>query len=103
MTKPLSAIVLCAGKGTRMKSDKAKVLHQVLNRPLCAYPIARALELGASPVAPVVGHQAEQVTTAIQSAFPAQKFLFALQRDQKGTADAVKSAKDALSGFSGPV
>ena len=38
MNSKIAAVVLCAGKGTRMKSDRAKVLHAILNRPLCAYP-----------------------------------------------------------------
>ena len=103
MSSSLAAIVLCAGKGTRMKSEKAKVLHPILGRPLCAYPISRALELGASPVVPVVGHQAEAVTTAIKAEFPGQPLLFALQTEQRGTADAVKSAQQALEGFNGAV
>ena len=59
--KKLSAIVLGAGKGTRMKSERAKVLHPVLGRPLAYYPLKRAFELGAAPVVAVVGHQAEAV------------------------------------------
>ena len=70
MTAPLAAVVLCAGKGTRMKSEKAKVLHPILGRPLCAYPLKRALELGASPVVPVVGHQAAEVEKAIRAQLP---------------------------------
>src|SRR5690348_14208677 len=103
MSSPLAAIVLCAGKGTRMKSEKAKVLHPILGRPLCAYPISRALELGAAPVVPVVGHQADAVTAAIKAEFPGQALLFALQTEQRGTADAVKSARHALEGFNGIV
>src|SRR5260370_35198853 len=67
---PLAAIVLCAGQGTRMKSSKAKVLHPVLGRPLGAYAISRALDLGASPVVPVVGFQAAQGKSAPPQAFP---------------------------------
>ena len=57
----LACIVLAAGKGTRMKSNKAKVLHTVLGAPLCAYPIERARELGAEPVVAVLGHQLAEV------------------------------------------
>ncbi len=71
MSSPLAAVVLCAGKGTRMKSEKAKVLHAILGRPLCAYPLKRALELGASPLVPVVGHQAAEVEKAIRAQLPA--------------------------------
>jgi bifunctional UDP-N-acetylglucosamine pyrophosphorylase/glucosamine-1-phosphate N-acetyltransferase len=103
MTAPLAAVVLCAGKGTRMKSEKAKVLHPILGKPLCAYPLMRALELGASPVVPVVGHQAQEVERAIRAHFPAAPLRFALQKEQRGTADAVRSAEGALKDFSGRV
>ena len=103
MTAPLAAVVLCAGKGTRMKSEKAKVLHPILGKPICAYPLMRALELGASPVVPVVGHQAEAVESAIRAQFPAAPLRFALQKEQRGTADAVRSAESALKDFTGRV
>ena len=50
-----------------MKSERAKVLHPLLGRPMCAYPIARALEIGASPVVVVVGYQAEEVKSAVKA------------------------------------
>ncbi|MFP2896442.1 bifunctional UDP-N-acetylglucosamine diphosphorylase/glucosamine-1-phosphate N-acetyltransferase GlmU [Corallococcus sp. 4LFB] len=99
----LAAVVLCAGKGTRMKSEKAKVLHPILGRPLCAYPLKRALELGASQVVPVVGHQASEVERSIRAHFPDAPLRFALQKEQRGTADAVKAAEDALKGHDGRV
>lgn len=103
MTTPLAAVVLCAGKGTRMKSERAKVLHPILGQPLCAYPLKRALELGASPVVPVVGHQAEEVERALRTRFSQAPLRFALQAEQRGTADAVRSARPALEGFTGRV
>ncbi|WP_338274298.1 bifunctional UDP-N-acetylglucosamine diphosphorylase/glucosamine-1-phosphate N-acetyltransferase GlmU [Corallococcus caeni] len=99
----LAAVVLCAGKGTRMKSEKAKVLHPILGRPLCAYPLKRALELGATHVVPVVGHQASEVEKSIRAHFPDAPLRFALQKEQRGTADAVKAAEDALKGHDGRV
>ncbi|MBZ4375244.1 bifunctional UDP-N-acetylglucosamine diphosphorylase/glucosamine-1-phosphate N-acetyltransferase GlmU [Corallococcus interemptor] len=99
----LAAVVLCAGKGTRMKSEKAKVLHPILGRPLCAYPLKRALELGATHVVPVVGHQASEVEKSIRAHFPDAPLRFALQKEQRGTADAVKAAQDALKGHDGRV
>ena len=103
MSSPLAAVVLCAGKGTRMKSEKAKVLHPILGKPLCAYPLKRALELGASPLVPVVGHQAADVEKAIRAQFSQATLRFALQKEQRGTADAVRSAEEALKDFSGRV
>ncbi|MHB8873099.1 MAG: bifunctional UDP-N-acetylglucosamine diphosphorylase/glucosamine-1-phosphate N-acetyltransferase GlmU [Myxococcaceae bacterium] len=100
---PLAAVVLCAGQGTRMKSEKAKVLHSLLGRPLCWYPVTRALELGASKVVAVVGHQAEAVTSALREAFPDAPLEFALQAEQKGTAHAVRCAEGVLSRSSGRV
>ncbi|MBX7116669.1 MAG: bifunctional UDP-N-acetylglucosamine diphosphorylase/glucosamine-1-phosphate N-acetyltransferase GlmU [Myxococcaceae bacterium] len=103
MTSQLACVVLCAGKGTRMKSDLPKVLHPLLGKPLCAYSIERAFELGASPVVAVVGHGAERVTQTLQKAFAGKPLSFALQANQRGTGDAVAQAKNALQGFDGPV
>jgi bifunctional UDP-N-acetylglucosamine pyrophosphorylase/glucosamine-1-phosphate N-acetyltransferase len=99
----LAAVVLCAGKGTRMKSEKAKVLHPILGRPLCAYPIARALEVGAKSVVAVVGHQADKVEAELRERFPGDSIAFALQAEQHGTAHAVRCAQEALKGFEGAV
>src|SRR5512138_3967952 len=100
---PLAAIVLAAGKGTRMKSRTAKVLHAIGGRPLAWYPVKRALDAGASPVVVVVGHQAEAVEAALAAALPGAPIRFAVQKEQRGTAHAVLAAKPALRGFSGAV
>ena len=98
-----AAVVLCAGKGTRMKSETAKVLHPVLGQPLAAWPVGRAVALGCNPVVAVVGHQGDQVRAALEAHFPGQALRFATQVEQWGTADAVRSALGALEGVSGPV
>src|SRR5689334_14152462 len=103
MADSFAAVVLCAGKGTRMNSEKTKVLHSLLGRPMCFYPIARALELGMSRVVAVLGHQAEQVKSALTELFPGQPLRFAFQSEQRGTADAVRSAEVQLKDFSGPI
>jgi len=100
---PLAAIVLAAGKGTRMKSRRTKVLHEIGGRPLAYYPVKRALEAGASPVVVVVGHQAEAVEAALAAALPGAPVRFAVQQRQLGTAHAVLAAKGALRGWKGPV
>jgi len=100
---PLAAIVLAAGKGTRMKSQKAKVLHEISGRPLAWFPLRRALEIGANPVVAVVGHQADAVEAALAAALPGAPLRFAVQREQLGTAHAVLAAREALGKYEGPV
>jgi bifunctional UDP-N-acetylglucosamine pyrophosphorylase/glucosamine-1-phosphate N-acetyltransferase len=98
-----AAVVLCAGKGTRMKSELAKVLHPLLGRPLCAWPMAAAVEVGAHPLVAVVGQKDEAVRAAIKSQFPSLEPRFAVQAEALGTADAVRAAAEALKDVQGPV
>ena len=100
---PFAAVVLAAGKGTRMKSRRAKVLHEIGGRPLAWYPVRRALEAGADPVVVVVGHQARDVEAALTAALPGAPVRFAVQEEQRGTAHAVLAAKAALRGWKGPI
>jgi bifunctional UDP-N-acetylglucosamine pyrophosphorylase/glucosamine-1-phosphate N-acetyltransferase len=100
---PLAAIVLAAGKGTRMKSRTAKVLHPLGGRPLAWYPVKCALDAGASPVVVVVGHQAEAVEAALVASLPGAPLRFAVQEQQLGTAHAVLAARRALRGHDGPI
>src|SRR5260370_4018432 len=102
MTK-IAAVVLAAGKGTRMKSDKAKVLHQALWRPIAYFPIRAALALDCAPVVVVVGHQAQAVEDELSKQFPGAPLKFALQAEQLGTGHAVLCAEEALKGFQGSV
>ncbi|MFO0582863.1 MAG: bifunctional UDP-N-acetylglucosamine diphosphorylase/glucosamine-1-phosphate N-acetyltransferase GlmU [Anaeromyxobacter sp.] len=102
-TQPLAAVVLAAGKGTRMRSNRAKVLHEAAGRPLAYFPVSRALEAGAAPVVVVVGHQAEAVEAALTAVLPGAPLRFALQTEQLGTAHAVRSAQAALEGHRGRV
>lgn len=96
-------MVLCAGKGTRMKSEQPKMLHPLLGRPLCAWPIAAAIQADAAPLVAVVGHQAESVRAAIQTQFSSIHPRFAVQREPLGTADAVRAAALELRDTEGPV
>ena len=100
---PLAAVVLAAGKGTRMKSGTAKVLHPLGGKPLAWYPIRAALQAGATRVVVVVGHQAEAVEAALRAALPGAPLEFAVQAEQRGTAHAVLAARPALRGVSGPI
>ena len=98
----VAAIILAAGKGTRMKSEQAKVLHCVLGQPLL-FRVLRVLEgLESSLNVVVVGHQAEKVEQTCREA-QIDKVAFALQSEQKGTGHAVQSAMPTLEGFDGRV
>jgi bifunctional UDP-N-acetylglucosamine pyrophosphorylase / glucosamine-1-phosphate N-acetyltransferase len=99
----LATIILAAGKGTRMKSDRAKVLHDICGRPMIHFPVRLALKLGAAKAVLVIGHQGELVRAEITAAYPKKPISFAWQREQKGTGHAVLQAKRALKGFEGQV
>ncbi|HEV8320183.1 MAG TPA: bifunctional UDP-N-acetylglucosamine diphosphorylase/glucosamine-1-phosphate N-acetyltransferase GlmU [Myxococcota bacterium] len=103
----VAAVVLAAGKGTRMRSQRAKVLHEVGGLPMVMHPLRLALALGADPVVVVVGHQAPLVEAIVREHLAddprAARVRFALQRRQRGTADAVRAAAPALDGFRGTV
>lgn len=95
------AVVLAAGKGTRMRSDLPKVLHPLAGEPLAAHAIRAALDAGSAAVVAVVGHGAAAVEAALRPTFPALRF--ALQSEQRGTGHAVQCALPALAGHDGPV
>jgi len=96
-SEKVAAVILAAGKGTRMKSQRPKVLHPLAGRPLAAYPARLAKILGCAPVALVVGHGAE----AVGAALGGEGLVFAEQTEQLGTGHALLCAEAALSGFSG--
>jgi len=85
----ISAIVLCAGQGTRMKSVRAKVLHEIAGIPMCCWPLQAMLEGAGQDVIAVVGHQSDAVQKAIEGRLKGQ-IKFALQKEQRGTGDAVR-------------
>src|SRR5438046_9166153 len=93
---PLAAIVLAAGKGTRMRSSRAKVLHELLGRPLVAYPVDLARALGAEPVIAVLGHQHQAVEAALVARFGPGAVTVVEQAEQRGTGHAVRLAMPAL-------
>lgn len=96
----VAAVVLAAGKGTRLKSGLIKVLHPAAGLPLIAWPVAAARGAGADPVVLVVGHQA----TAVQNVFRGDGDIrCAMQEEQLGTGHAVACALDALAGFHGTI
>ncbi|MFZ1986428.1 MAG: NTP transferase domain-containing protein [Desulfatitalea sp.] len=89
MASTLGVVILAAGLGTRMKSDKAKVLHKICGRPMIDYVVRTAIEVAGSNIVVVVGHQAEQVKQAVGRV---GKALFANQEKQLGTGHAVLCA-----------
>lgn len=93
MTTPV-AIILAAGKGTRMASDLPKVLHAIAGAPLVTYPIHAARQAQASRVVVVVGYEGHKVQAAVTARFPdAGAWLrFATQAEQHGTGHAVMCA-----------
>lgn len=94
MGDQITVIVLAAGAGTRMKSRRAKVLHEVGGRSLLEHALRAGAGLGADRTVAVVGHDREQVDGAI-GAFD-DTVVRAVQDEQLGTGHAVRVALDAL-------
>lgn len=84
------AVVLAAGKGTRMKSEKPKVVHEVLYKPMINHVVDELKALGVDETIVVVGHGAEQVEAIVEGV------TFVHQKEQLGTGHAVLQAKDIL-------
>lgn len=99
--RPLLIIVLAAGKGTRMKSDRPKVLHKVAGRSMLAHVLALAQASGATRLAVVVGPQMEAVEAEAKRLAPLAEIF--VQHNQLGTADAVLAARAAITSHSGDV
>jgi UDP-N-acetylglucosamine diphosphorylase/glucosamine-1-phosphate N-acetyltransferase len=95
--KKFCALILAAGKGTRMKSDLAKVLHVLNGKPLLHYSIVAAKEAGAEKIVAVIGHQADDV----REKFSNSGCIFVDQKPQLGTGHAVLKAKDVLADYKG--
>jgi len=91
------AVVLAAGKGTRMKSDLAKVLHPVAEKPLLAYVLETLRSVGVGRTVVVVGHQAERVEALCRD----YDVETVHQEPQLGTGHAVEQAAPLLTGLPG--
>ena len=96
--RPLDVLILAAGLGTRMKSQKAKVLHELGGHPLIAHVTRKAHALDHEKIYVVVGHQAADVEAAVRRELgsDADRAAFVIQKQQRGTGDAVMSAREAL-------
>ena len=99
----LCTVILAAGLGTRMKSDKAKVLHPVAGRPMIDYAVGAARALGSARVVCVLGHQADAVRAAVETRFGAGSIEVAIQAEQRGTGHAVLMTEELLGNHDGLV
>ena len=91
---PFAAIILAAGKGTRMKSDLHKVLHPIAGRPMLLHLLDSFAELGPERTVVVAGDRREQLHEALAG----RDVSVAVQEPQLGTAHAALMAKEALDG-----
>ncbi|WP_147127702.1 bifunctional UDP-N-acetylglucosamine diphosphorylase/glucosamine-1-phosphate N-acetyltransferase GlmU [Shimia ponticola] len=101
MSTDIALIVLAAGKGSRMKSDLPKVLHQIAGAPLMVHALRSGAALEPARQILIAGHGADQVEAAAKDYDP--ELEIALQSEQKGTGHAVAQAREALAGFEGDV
>ena len=92
------AVILAAGKGTRMKSARAKALFPLCGKPLVAYPVRAVRQAGIARVLLVIGYQAEGVREAMGDSVE-----YALQQEQLGTGHALLCCEAALRGFTGTI
>ena len=94
---PLAIVILAAGKGTRMKSDKPKVMHEIAGRPMLGWLIEVAQSLNPEKIIVVAAEGMDDVAKA------AAPHHVVIQKQQRGTGDAVKPALPLLKGFEGKV
>lgn len=93
---------MAAGKGTRMKEpDRAKVMFELLGKPMIHYVADLAVALGSQRIIAIVGFQRESVMTYLRKTHPAVEFV--VQEPQLGTGHAVQQSENALRDFSGDV
>ncbi len=90
------AVVLAAGKGTRMKSSLHKVLHPVLGKSMVDHAITNLEKLGVEKIVTVIGYQAEAVREELKD-----RVEYAMQTEQLGTGHAVMMTSDSLEGLDG--
>lgn len=104
MTPPdFAAVILAAGFGTRMKSDRPKVMHEIAHRAMIGHVVASVAPLSPRRTAVVVGPDMGAVLAAAQRAAPQLSISAVEQRERKGTGHAVAQTRTALSGIDGDV
>ncbi|MEO7659508.1 MAG: sugar phosphate nucleotidyltransferase, partial [Pyrinomonadaceae bacterium] len=92
----VQVLIMAAGLGTRMKSGLAKVLHKLDGRPLINHVCEAALKLKPQKIYVIVGHQAHDVEAAVLNETDRNIAIFALQKEQLGTGDAVNAARGLI-------
>lgn len=92
----LSIVIMAAGKGTRMKSARPKVLHKLAGRPMLSHVISTTSSLKAALEVVITGHGAEQVESTMKAAFAEAPLKFVRQEPQLGTGHAVQQAVPVL-------
>jgi UDP-N-acetylglucosamine pyrophosphorylase len=98
----LAVVIMAAGKGTRMKDpSKAKVMYELLGKPMIHYVVDLAYNLNADKVIAVVGYQREAVIKYIGTSYP--KIEVAIQAEQLGTGHAIMQTETVLKDFHGDV
>ncbi len=97
--RPLAAIILAAGQGTRMKSGLHKVLHPIAGKPMLLHLLDSLANLSAERTVVVVGAGRDQVESAVKG----RGISIAVQAEQLGTGHAVSQAEAALAGFDGDI
>jgi UDP-N-acetylglucosamine diphosphorylase/glucosamine-1-phosphate N-acetyltransferase len=95
----LRTLILAAGKGTRMKSDLAKVLHLLHGRPLLSYVVDAARAVGSDDISVIIGYQGD----AVREQFPIPGLNFVEQRELLGTGHAVLQAQANFAGYDGDI
>ena len=101
MNKDLKTVILAAGKGTRMKSDTPKVLHEIFNKPLVARVLDAVIGAGSIENIVVVGHKAEMVEEYVSKNYETASCV--LQKEQLGTGHALKMASDKIQNYKGNI
>jgi len=100
MSKPTAAIILAAGKSTRMVTDMPKVLHEVCGRPMLSYVVEACRESGIERIICVVGYRQDDI---IQTFAEDKDIIWVTQTEQLGTGHAAMVCRDVLGDFDGDV
>src|SRR5258706_5369998 len=96
ITGAFAIVIMAAGKGTRLKSKRAKVLHEIAGKPLLAHVISAALQIApARDIHVVVGHQEDKVRAAVE----ATGVQFVTQAEQRGTGHAIMCTREQVQGY----